>query len=544
MHYANYGNRAQSTPQSEPIPGKIMEQNNAGGFSFSVDDMTRLQRFLILGSEGTYYVGERELTRQNLATLERLLDAGRGRDVVDAIATVSKAGRAAKNDPALFALARCSAASDVAVRQYALGRLPDVARTGTHLLHFVQYVKQFRGFGRAYKGALADWFNAKDEEALAYQLLKYQQRDGYSQRDLLRLAHPKTASETRNALYHWVVKGWPDVGPDEHPEKVLCQIWAYERAKRAANAKEVAQLIRAYRLPREAVPTEHLNAVEIWEALLEDMPLEAMMRNLATMTRVGLLKPLSDAMSTIIQRLTDQERVKRAHLHPIKILAALLTYKSGKGVRGQQTWEPVTPIVDALDKAFYASFASVEASGKRVLIAIDVSGSMHGTSVNGIAGLNCHTAAAAMAMVSARAEWKEINGIAVPQYHVIGFDTHVYQMAISPQQRLDDVVRVVASHGGGGTDCSLPFTWLGTNKVDVDAVITLSDSESWYGNSHPSQALQRYRQQVGHPVRAINIQMAATRVTNNDPGDRDALEATGFDTTTPQVISSFIRGEF
>ena len=58
------------TPQSQPIPGKAQEQNNAGGYSYVLDCWGRLQRFLILGSEGgTYYVGERDLTTQNTKTL-------------------------------------------------------------------------------------------------------------------------------------------------------------------------------------------------------------------------------------------------------------------------------------------------------------------------------------------------------------------------------------------------------------------------------------------------------------------------------------------
>ena len=51
------------TPQSKPIPGREMVKNAAGGFVFKADSWTRMERFLILGSEGnTYYVGERELT--------------------------------------------------------------------------------------------------------------------------------------------------------------------------------------------------------------------------------------------------------------------------------------------------------------------------------------------------------------------------------------------------------------------------------------------------------------------------------------------------
>ena len=43
---------------------------------------------------------------------------------------------------------------------------------------------------------------------------------------------------------------------------------------------------------------EHLTSPEVWEALLEDMPMTALIRNLATMTRVGVLAPGSDGTAT------------------------------------------------------------------------------------------------------------------------------------------------------------------------------------------------------------------------------------------------------
>ena len=51
------------TPQSQPIPGKTMVANSAGGYSFPVDQWERLNRFLILGSEGgSYYASQQALT--------------------------------------------------------------------------------------------------------------------------------------------------------------------------------------------------------------------------------------------------------------------------------------------------------------------------------------------------------------------------------------------------------------------------------------------------------------------------------------------------
>ena len=54
---------------------------------------------------------------------------------------------------------------------------------------------------------------------------------------------------------------------------------------------EIVRLIRSYNLPREAIPTQWLGEVKVWAALLERMPMEALVRNLATMTRLGLTRP-------------------------------------------------------------------------------------------------------------------------------------------------------------------------------------------------------------------------------------------------------------
>ena len=56
INYARIFNR-RVTPQSQPIPGSNQVRNSNSGYSWAVDDWTRLDRFLILGAEaGTYYI--------------------------------------------------------------------------------------------------------------------------------------------------------------------------------------------------------------------------------------------------------------------------------------------------------------------------------------------------------------------------------------------------------------------------------------------------------------------------------------------------------
>ena len=76
-----------------------MVPNSAGGHAYPVDDMTRLRRFLILGSEGdSYYADERKLTLENVDAVKRCITASEesGMNAVTEIAKISKAGRAPK----------------------------------------------------------------------------------------------------------------------------------------------------------------------------------------------------------------------------------------------------------------------------------------------------------------------------------------------------------------------------------------------------------------------------------------------------------------
>lgn len=517
------------TPQAQPIPGSSQVANSAGGFAWAVDDWVRLDRFLVLGCEGgSYYASERTLTIENAQAVRRCLEVDGVRAVARLVA-ISEEGRAPKNDPAIFALALAAGARAPETRAAALAALPRVCRTGTHLFQFAEAVQAFRGWGRALRHAVSRWYLDKEPRDLAYQCVKYQNRNGWSHRDLLRLAHPKTVGPTQEVL-QWVVKGWSAVGDAPHPDPALRPIWATEQAKRAASKAEIVRLIREHDLVRECIPTQWLTEPDVWEALLAKMPLTALIRNLATMTRVGLLAPLSAAAAHVVRELTDAERLRKARVHPITVLAAMKTYAAGRGERGKHTWEPVGAVVDALDAAFYQSFQHVEPTGQRWLLALDVSGSMGCGTVAGVPGLTPRIASAAMALITAATE---------PNYAVVAFSTTLRSLTVSPRQRLDTVVRTVSRIPMGGTDCAQPMLYALKKKVEVDVFVVYTDSETWAGSVHPSQALVQYREQMGVPAKLIVCGLVANRFSIADPNDAGMLDVVGFDTATPPLMSDF-----
>jgi 60 kDa SS-A/Ro ribonucleoprotein len=576
---ANYlkkaGKRIGTPRQSEPLDERQVP-NSAGGYSYPVTDWVQLDRFLILGTEGgSYYASEHKLTLENAKAVERCI-AVNGPKVVATVVEVSKSGRAPKNDPALFVLAMCASVGDDKTRAEALLALPQVARIGTHLFHFAEYVDALRGWGRGLRTAIASWYLEKGLDSLQNQLVKYQSRDGWSHRDLLRLSHPHTNETTpRNAAFRWTISGvtgmaehevkigkgeaavvrkYPDV--QEHL-RTLPLISAFEHAKSLSldssvlekksaeeketlvknhvksHEKEVADLIIQNNLTREMVPTEFQNSKLVWEALFQQMPMTAMIRNLANMTRADLLVPMSGIAKEVKNRLLDKALLKDARIHPIQLLMAQLAYGAGHGMRSTgKEWTPVQQIVDALNEAFYLSFGNLEATGKRWYLGVDVSGSMSGGMVAGCIGLTPCKAAGAMAMVTARTE---------EDYVVRGFCNKMVPLNVSPTMRLDTVTAELQKNNFGSTDCAEPMLDSLRSKLAIDVFVVLTDSETWAGNIHPTQALEQYRQKMGIPSKLIVVGMVGNNFSIADPKDAGQMDVVGFDTATPQLMADFAK---
>ena len=532
------------TPQSEALPGREEEMvhNSAGGVVFAVDDFDRLRRFLVLGSEGgSYYAGERKLTLDNANAVKRCIAAD-GQRVIDEVLRASQ-GIAPRNGPSLFVLAMATSFGNDSVRRAAFAVLPEVARTGSHLFQFVEYADSMRGWGKGLRHAIGAWYQAQGDVAqAAYQVVKYRQRNGWTHRDLLRKAHPSgRANPDFDALYGWVTQGTTPPADDHRYDIVR----AYEYA--SANAERpglIADAIREFNMTWEMVPGTAMGHKEVWEALFEQMPMTALIRNLATLTRLGIVAPMSDAASQVAARVNDTDALRAARIHPIAMLSALMTYRAGQGVRGSNSWTPVPTVVDALDAAFEKSFAHAPQTGRRFYLGIDVSGSMSGGTVAGVPGLTPRMAAAALVMAIARRE---------SNYYLAAFadgntsrlvlrrggDYDMMPLDITAADSLADAMAKTNDLPWGGTDCALPMLDAAKKSIPVDCFVVITDSETWAGQIHPAAALRQYREQTGIPARMVVVAMTSNEFTIADPDDAGMLDVVGFDASAPQVIADF-----
>jgi len=523
MKYANL--ISTPIPQSEPLNERQVK-NNAGGYVFQLDIWKRLDRFLILGADAnTFYTKAVDLTRENAKCVVACYDADAAKTVA-VIVAVSQEGRAPKNDPAIFALALGAAHSDVKVRQLALNALPAVCRTSTHLFQFVKAsIALGRGWGRSMKRAVAKWYNDKPVDAVAYQVIKYREREGYTHKRLMQTAHPDPGEDkARIALYQYL---WGKQPEGDLPSLIT----AHEVAMLPVTSKKNRiELVTRHNLPWEALPTECNADPDYWTAMLPKMGLTALIRNLGNMSRIGVIKPLSAQEKLICERLNDEQDLRKSRIHPFNVLVALKTYESGKGFRGSNTWDVSQKVSSALDKALYKTFKNVEPTGKRYLIGLDVSGSMSSKMQN--SNVSCCEATAALSLVTASTE---------QQVHIMGFCHQFVDLGIRDGMSLNDATLRAQKNNFGLTDCAKPMLYALDKKLEVDVFVVMTDNETWAGNVHPTEALKQYRNKMGIDAKLIVVGMTASGFSIADPNDAGMLDVVGFSTDAPAIMADFAR---
>lgn len=527
-----------TTPQSQKAV-KGQKKNAAGGFVFKVDSMERIKRFLILGSENSFYTAGQKLTLDRVADIEKVAQTD-GVALIDLIVDVSIHGRAPKQDPAIFALAlTITSAEDPAVKAYGYQAVDKVCRTATTLFMFAGFLKQLQGsgFGMGARKAFKRWYEDRDIEQLGYQIVKYKNREGWSHADLIKLARPtKSATdEGFSSLMGYVLgKEYDDEALPKVVEGNLAAL-EWENTPKAT-IKDLLHIIKTYRLSWEMLPSSALNNAEVWEALLEakSVPLGALLRQLPRLTRIGVIKELGGSTQAIVDRFLDRDALSKARLHPLNILLAQKTYAAGRSIqnfRDTEPWKPNRRIIDALDKAFYLSFEFAEPTGKRHMIGVDISSSMSAQ----IAGMpiSSSEAAAALSLVTANIE---------NETHIVGFSHEVRDMGISPSMSLPEVTRKVSRQTFGATDTGALIRYARENKIETDVFITITDNDTWAGSRHTHQELELYRKETGIQAKSIVLATYASRFSIADPSDPLSLDLVGFDSATPQVISAFVRG--
>jgi len=515
-----------------PLPGreKEMVKTLVNSYAFKVDDLVALRRWLLTGSmNGAFYQSAKKMTDDNINTLKGCINSDPVK-VGDEILYASDKG--ISNSTPILALVYLSIGNDLAKQTFRT-IFNKVIRTASHLYEFVLYVRELRGFGKTIHKAIKGWLDAKDAKELEYQFLKYQQRDGWAGKDVLRMIKPKTEDALKNSVYAWVVRK----NKGELNEE-LKRLRVYEALKTGGVSEgKVVEAINAFSLTHEMIPANVERTQKIWEALFYKMPVFALIRNLGNLTSKGIFGNTKNL--DILESKFSKENLTNARIHPLTLASAFKVYSSGGNLgKSKLTWTPINRVIDILDKAVEDAFDALPASRKVFIHALDLSGSMNGVQVANI-WLDAIETESVMALATIRSS---VN------YEVFGFDTKIRQLeGFNKRTSFMDVIRKrhVAGGFGGGTNCSLPIENALQNKIYADVIVCYTDNESWVGK-HVPEMLKEYRKTVNKDVKVIFVTLVPNgdNVSLVDPNDKNCFDIAGFSSETVRIIQMIADGEF
>jgi hypothetical protein len=281
------------------------------------------------------------------------------------------------------------------------------------------------------------------------------------------------------------------------------------------NNETVASIVEDYKLPREAVPTKYLKSPHVWTALLKFMPIHALIRNLNVMIDNGAYQMNKEQVEDRIYKIDPKDRVSAMDLFKAYIAIG----------------EEHRDLRAVLSKKFYKLLETEEKVKAKVLIAVDVSGSMGAKlNENSRNSATCLDVATGMAIAASKAF--EFTA-------VVGFDTSIHIPVLGATN-----AKEMWPKWGGGTNAGLIIDYMNTIQHNFDAVLFLTDNDAWLGN-HVQEMIKKYRIERKHPaVLAINS-INSNTITLADPEDFLSLDISGFNAEVIRLLQTklaLIRG--
>lgn len=319
---------------------------------------------------------------------------------------------------------------------------PKVIRTPNDLRDFVVILMSRRRAagkssigGRRMKRMIGDWMISRLDE---YRVIKYgsEGKAGFSLRDLLRIVHPKAGEKL--PLFDYIMRNAPGHKVDLSD---LPQIRAYEAFKAAKTDEERARWIAEGELPHEVVTGLIKDSKACWSALVPSMPIFALLRNLATLKRHGVLQ---EHREEIVEKLTDEMVIRRSMILPFRFVEAIRHVGDPK-------------VRDALRDAVDIAFNNVPSMEGRTAIFLDRSGSM----------AEYMTTAALFALCLMRKA--DLDG------RVLLYDDVLEELSVSKRDSL--LTQAWQIQPRGCTCSSLPMARLVKDADKVDNIVMITDEQ-------------------------------------------------------------------
>ena len=514
-----FSNKGNSNKFSTKVVRKVDTVNLAGGTAYKLSDKAALAQYAMTGClNGTYYASDKDQLK-NLLSMAAKADT----EFLAKLAVYSRQEGLMKDMPAV--LAAIVAGRDSATLEKIFTRVVDNPKMARNFIQIIRSGATSRkSLGTRPKKLMQAYFAGLNDE----QLFRANIGNDPSLSDMIKLVHPKPSGSTRNALYAYLLG-------KEHSFSLLPQlVQEFEVFKKALDSE----------MPN--VPFQMLTALpltkEHWKQIAHNATWNQIRMNLNTFARHGVFED-EGLTSYLAKKLADPEQVKRAKVFPYQLFTSYLNIDNTVPKK----------LSIALQQAAEIAVENVPTIEGQVYVMVDVSGSM-GSPVTGYRGsvssaMRCVDVAALIASSILRKN---------PETVVMPFDTRVHNHCLNPMDSIMTNANILRKFGGGGTHCALPLAQLNTQKAKGDAVIYVSDNESWIESANAaassySWSYSYYRQNSTATMaewqkfkgRNPKAKLACIDLTPNrttQAHDRpDILNVGGFTDQVFSVVSNFME---
>lgn len=495
--------------------------NEAGGIAYKLKNKAAAAQLVFTGClNGGFYAS----AKTQLDELTSLLREIKDEEYLAKLAVLARERGYMKDTPAVV----CAILHERAENEILKKIFPRVMDNQKMLMNFVQMVRsgQFKkkSFGNSTKKLIQDWINGKNE----HQLFRGSIGQDPSLVDIIKMTHPKPATDVRKNFVDYLMK------KEFNYELLPPLVKQYEDFKKDPDKAEMPDLPFQFLAPFD-LKTKH------WKQIAENMPFQACRMNLNTFERHGVLKDAT-AVKMIADKLKDKDQIMRAKVFPYQLFTAWL---NTQGVP--------TSIKNSLQFAAEIACENIpEFPGTgNIYIMVDTSGSM-GSPVTGHKG----SATTVVKCIDVAA----MTACAIMRKHpdravLIPFDTKCHlNHNLNPLDSIMTNADKLRRYGGGGTNCSAPLAHVNKQNGIGDAVIYLSDNESWidsngkstqgWGSTATSTFLEweKFRKR-NKAARLINIDLQPHHTTQIPNAGPDILNVGGFSDFVFEVMASFIEAK-
>lgn len=336
------------------------------------------------------------------------------------------------------------------------------------LRNFVQIMRSGavgrRSLGTLPKRLILQWLEQRTND----QLFSGSVGKAPSLADVIRMVHPKPATPDREALFGWLI------GRPHNGEALPASVQEFEAFKLAPATAAVPN-----------VPFQMLTSLElppaVWKTIARNASWQTTRMNLNTFARHGVFED-AEVTALIANRLRDAAQIRRTRPFPYQLLVAYHATNAAVPVE----------VRESLQHAMEIAIEGVPALEGRVCVFPDVSGSMSspvtGVRKGATSAVRCIDVAALVSAAILRAN---------PSAVIVLFEQDVVsttRLKLNPRDSVMTNAALLASIGGGGTNCSAPLKWINRKSIRADLVVYVSDNQSWVDSSVASGATETMQQ--------------------------------------------------